>query len=63
MRVEDGAGEARLTLSRDEVYLLRRALERATFVDTPPSEQEAIATFCARALEVLRSRGLGEKPL
>jgi hypothetical protein len=40
-------------LSADELRLLRRALERASFIDTPPSEQAAIAVFCARALEAL----------
>ena len=33
--------------------LQRRALERASFIDTPPAEQAEIATFCARALESL----------
>jgi hypothetical protein len=36
-----------------EVELLRRALERASFIDTPVSEQEEIAAFCARALDAL----------
>jgi hypothetical protein len=29
------------------VRLLRRALERASFIDTPVSEQAEIAAFCA----------------
>jgi len=36
-----------------ELRLLRRALERASFIDTPVSEQAEIAAFCARALETL----------
>jgi hypothetical protein len=36
-----------------EVELLRRALERASFIDTPMNEQAEIAAFCARALEAL----------
>ena len=38
-----------------EAKLFRRALERASFIDTPVGEQERIQEFCARALE-----GLGE---
>jgi hypothetical protein len=53
MQVEkDGAG-VRITLDAREVTLLRYTLERASFIDTPSSEQSAIATFCARVLEGL----------
>jgi len=48
------AGEGiRMTLSRDEAHLLRRALERALFIDTPQSEQRDILSFCTQALEAL----------
>lgn len=36
-----------------ELEMLRRALERASFIDTPVSEQAEIASFCARALDSL----------
>ena len=42
-----------------EAHLLKRALERASFIDTPVAEQEEIAGFCARALEAL---GTPERP-
>ena len=48
-RHEDSV-ELKLTLA--ELKLLRRALERASFIDTPVEEQGAIAAFCARALEL-----------
>ena len=48
----EGAG-ARITLDGREVTLLRYALERASLIDTPASEQAAIANFCARVLEAL----------
>jgi hypothetical protein len=47
----------RIDLTGDEVGLLRRALERASFIDTPVSEQPAILSFCARVLEALRELG------
>jgi hypothetical protein len=55
MQVERVGSTVRVTLSEREVALLRRALERASFIDTPASEQGEIATFCARALEALAS--------
>jgi hypothetical protein len=55
MQVERVDSTVRVTLSEREVALLRRALERASFIDTPASEQGEIATFCARALEALAS--------
>lgn len=46
-------GGLRLVLDARELRLLGRALERAAFIDTPVTEQEEIAVFCARALETL----------
>jgi hypothetical protein len=43
----------RIRLEAREVTLLRYALERASLIDTPASEQAAIANFCARVLEFL----------
>jgi hypothetical protein len=51
----DGDGVC-IELSGTEVHLLRRALERASFIDTPPEEQSPIMAFCARALEALPRR-------
>jgi hypothetical protein len=48
--LDDGV---RVDLTTAEVRLLRRALERASFIDTPVSEQPAILSFCARVLEAL----------
>ena len=56
MRLESGEGEFRLALTRAELHLLERALERASFIDTPVSEQADIAAFCAKALEALRDK-------
>src|SRR5262249_40347894 len=42
-----------LELTDEEVKLLRWALERASFIDTPVEEQPRIAAFAARALEQL----------
>ncbi|HEY7413408.1 MAG TPA: hypothetical protein VII13_21885 [Vicinamibacteria bacterium] len=52
MKVHDG-DTIRLELSGTELRLLRRALERASFIDTPPNEQAEILAFCARALDTL----------
>ncbi len=57
MRLEAQGDETRLTLTTRERHLLLRALERATFTDTPIEEQAAIAAFCARVLEALRAQG------
>jgi hypothetical protein len=43
MRIELNGPSARLTLDRDELRLLRYALERASFIDTPTVEQPMIA--------------------
>jgi hypothetical protein len=55
MKIEREGDLVRLVLDRKEVSLLRHALERASFIDTPVSEQAAIAAFCARALDALPS--------
>jgi hypothetical protein len=56
MLVERDGERVRIVLELAEVKMLRRALERASFIDTPMSEQAEIAAFCARALEALPSR-------
>jgi len=53
MQVEREGPVVRLVLGEREVSLLRYALERASFIDTPSGEQAAIANFCARVLEAL----------
>lgn len=53
MKVERDGDAVRIELRGPELRLLRRALERASFIDTPMSEQAEIAAFCARALETL----------
>jgi hypothetical protein len=53
MRIEWDGPRARLTLDRNELRLLRYALERASFIDTPTAEQPMIASFCSRALDLL----------
>ena len=52
MKVEKNGGKGlKLELDASEAKLLRRALERANYIDTPPDEQEAILNFCAKALD------------
>ena len=53
MKVHPQGNAVTLELAPAEVRLLRLALERASFIDTPASEQPAIVSFCARALEQL----------
>jgi hypothetical protein len=53
MEVQREGDAVRLVLSPSELKLLRAALERASFIDTPPEQQAAILNFCARALEAL----------
>jgi hypothetical protein len=55
MRIERNGDVIRVELVGPELRLLRRALERASFIDTPAHEQAEIAAFCARALEALPS--------
>ena len=56
MLVERDGEQVRIVLEKAEVRMLRRALERASFIDTPMSEQAEIAAFCARALDALPPR-------
>jgi hypothetical protein len=53
MRIERDPDGLHIQLSNEEGHLLRRALERASFIDTPASEQPAILAFCAQALDAL----------
>jgi hypothetical protein len=53
MLVERSGETVKVVLTPAELRLLRRALERASFIDTPVAEQADIAAFCARALEAL----------
>jgi hypothetical protein len=53
MKVERDGDGVRIVLDPGEVRLLRRALERASFIDTPVTEQAEIAAFCSRALEAI----------
>jgi hypothetical protein len=53
VKIDASPDSVKIELSRAEVRLLRRALERASFIDTPLSEQAEIQAFCARALEAL----------
>jgi len=54
MLVERDGDLTRLVLGRVELGFLMRALERASFIDTPVSEQGDIVAFCSRALEILK---------
>jgi hypothetical protein len=53
MEVERAGKGILVSLSAEESHLLRRALERALFIDTPVAEQPAILAFCSLALEAL----------
>jgi hypothetical protein len=53
MKIEQNGDVVRVELVGPELRLLRRALERASFIDTPLAEQAEIAAFCARALDAL----------
>lgn len=53
MDVDKRGETTTLVLSATELKLLRRALERASFIDTPVEEQAQIAAFASRALEQL----------
>ena len=53
MKIERRSGTVTLELGAADLKMLRRALERASFIDTPASEQAEIAAFCTRALESL----------
>jgi hypothetical protein len=56
MRIERQGDGVRIELGAAEVRLLRQALERASFIDTPVSAQADIAAFCARVLEALPTK-------
>ena len=53
MKVEQKDQATTITLTDAEVKLLRRVLERASFIDTPVDEQAQIAGFASKALEQL----------
>lgn len=53
MKVEPQGDVTHVELTLFELHLLRRALERACFIDTPVSEQADILAFCQRALDLL----------
>jgi hypothetical protein len=53
MKVERRKDDVVVTVDRGDVVLLRHVLERALFIDTPPQEQESIASFATRLLEAL----------
>jgi hypothetical protein len=57
MKVERKGEVTNLVLTDAEVKLLRRVLERASFIDTPVDEQPQIASFASRALEQLAGLG------
>jgi hypothetical protein len=61
MRVERDEREVRVVLTPGELPLLKRALERASFIDTPANEQEQILAFCAQALDELARADRAEK--
>jgi hypothetical protein len=52
--LEDGS--VRLTLTAEEVPYLRLALQRATFLDTPPQHQKEIYIFADNMLRVLEEQ-------
>jgi hypothetical protein len=54
MKIEKNAqSEAVIVLTRKELELLKLALERATFVDTPPDRQRDILVFAEEMLKGL----------
>ena len=54
MKLDTVGGETRLLLDASERELLRLALLRASFEDTPPEQQRAILDFAAVLLDALR---------
>jgi len=54
MQVRKEGPGAVVVLTAAELRLLGRALERASFIDTPVDEQAEIAAFAGQALEELR---------
>jgi hypothetical protein len=55
MNIERSGSTLRVVLNEDETRLLRFALERALFIDTPAKEQAGIAAFCSKALDLLKT--------
>jgi hypothetical protein len=53
MQIDRTGNVVKLTLTARELYLLRRALERASLMDTPAAEQDEILSFCTQALEAV----------
>ena len=53
MKVERRKDDVAVTLDKRDAVLMRYVLERALFIDTPPQEQESIASFATRLLEAL----------
>ena len=62
MNVEASGEAVHIALSTKEARLLRWALERALFIDTPANEQPAIAALASRLLEALAPSGAPSKP-
>lgn len=58
LRIETQGDETRLLLGPEEVRLLRRALERASFIDIPPEELPRVVAFATRVLESLTGEGV-----
>jgi hypothetical protein len=55
VKVERVGTSVRVELDGEEAHLLRRALEKALFIDVPREEQSAIAVFSQKALDALGS--------
>ena len=55
MEVARQGQQLKLLLEPAELQLLRRALERASFVDTPAAEQTEIQDFCEALLKALET--------
>ena len=53
MQFEREGETAVLRLTLREAHWLKRALERASFIDIPAHEQADVVVFCERALEAL----------
>ncbi len=51
MKLDRAGNVTTLSLTGRELYLLRRALERASLIDTPAAEQPEIMSFCSQVLE------------
>jgi hypothetical protein len=49
-------GSVRLALSAEEVPYLKLALQRATFLDTPPMLQKEIYNFADNLLRILEQQ-------